>query len=331
MIPGALGGGRAGLDAAAGEDEMRVVTSVLELIGATPLLRLAELETGRGAEVWAKLEFMNPGGSVKDRIGLALVRAAVADGRLAPGGTVVEATAGNTGIAVALAAVRLGYRAILLVPEKFAIEKQKLMRALGGEVVLVPTDEGMEGAQRRAREIAARTPGAVYLDQFSNPANPAAHAATTGPELLEQCGGRLDGFVAGCGSGGTFTGTVRYLKARLPRLHAVAVEPQGSTLGGGRSGPHEVEGIGMSTIPAVMDTSLIDEIVMIPDPEAFAMVRRLAARCGVLGGSSAGANVAAALAVAARLGAGQRVVTVIPDSCERYLSKGILEMFPEGE
>lgn len=307
---------------------MRVVTSVLELVGQTPLLRLGELEDG-GAELWAKLESVNPGGSVKDRIGLAMVRRAEEEGRLRPGGVIVEATAGNTGIGLALAGLRRGYRVILLVPEKYSVEKQKLMAALGAEVILTPTGEGMPGAQARARELAQATPGAIYVDQFSNSANPAAHELTTGPEIWEQTGGRLDAFVAGCGSGGTFTGVVRYLRARLPHLLAVAVEPQGSVLGGGPPGPHLVEGIGMDDIPAVMDRELADEVLTVPDPDAFAMVRRLARACGVLAGSSGGAAVAAAAQVARRLGPGRRVVTLIPDSCERYISKGILELFAE--
>lgn len=307
---------------------VRVASSVLELIGQTPLLRLAELEDG-GAEIWAKLETVNPGGSVKDRIGLGMVLQAEQDGRLRPGGTIVEATAGNTGIGLALVGARKGYRVILVVPEKYSVEKQKLMRALGAEVVITPTEQGMAGAQARARELAARIPGAVYVDQFSNPANPKTHELTTGPEIYQQTGGRLDAIVVGCGSGGTFMGAVRYLKSRIPSLWAVAVEPQGSVLGGGTPGNHLVEGIGMDEVPPIMDRELADEVMMIPDPEAFAMVRRLARACGVLAGSSAGANVAAAVRVAQRLGAGKRVVTVIPDSCERYLSKSILELFAE--
>ncbi len=309
---------------------MRTATSILELIGGTPLLRLGELEPAGGAEIWAKLEMFSPGASVKDRIGLAMVSAAEADGRLRPGGTVVEATAGNTGIGLALAGRRRGYRVVLFVPERYSVEKQELMRALGAEVVVTPTEEGMAEAQRRAREFAAATPGAAYVDQFSNPANPRAHEASTGPEIWEQTGGRLDAFVAGCGSGGTFAGTVRYLKSRQPRLLAVAVEPQGTALGGGPPGPHLVEGIGMDEIPPFMDRSLIDELVAVPDREAFAMVRRLAAECGVLAGSSGGAAVTAAVATAACRGAGSRVVTVIPDSCERYLSTHILRLFTEG-
>lgn len=308
---------------------MKVATSVLELIGQTPLLRLGELEEG-GAEIWAKLETANPGGSVKDRIGLGMILRAEEEGRLQPGGTIVEATAGNTGIGLALVGARKGYRVILVVPEKYSVEKQKLMRALGAEVILTPTEEGMAGAQAKARAIAAATPGAVYVDQFSNSANPGTHELTTGPEIYQQTEGRLDAIVVGCGSGGTFMGVVRYLKRRVSGLLAVAVEPQGSVLGGGAPGPHMVEGIGMDEIPPIMEQHLADEVMMIPDPEAFAMVRRLARACGVLAGSSGGANVAAAVKVARRLGPGKRVVTVIPDSCERYLSKQILDLFPEG-
>lgn len=308
---------------------MRVATSITDLIGQTPMLRLGELEDERGAEVWAKLEFFNPGLSVKDRIGLALIAAAETDGSLRPGGTVVEATAGNTGIALALVGRRLGYRVILVVPEKFSLEKQRVMRALGGELVLTPTEDGIPGAQRRAAQIAAATPGAVFVNQFDNPANPGAHAATTGPEIWQQMDGRLDAVVIGCGSGGTFTGTVRYLKAQRPGLLAVAVEPEGSVLGGGEPGPHEVEGIGMDEIFSTVDTDLIDEVITVPDPPAFATVRRLAERCGLLAGSSAGANVWASLAVARRLGTGRRVVTIVPDTAERYLSKGLFDLFPE--
>jgi len=308
---------------------MLTATSILELVGATPLLRLAKLEPDGGAEIWAKLEYLSAGGSVKDRIGVALIRAAERDGRLQPGGTVVDATAGNTGIALAMAGVQLGYRVVLVVPERFSIEKQRLMAALGAEVVTTPSEGGMAQASRRAAEIAASIPGAFHVDQFANPANPQAHHDATGPEILEQTGGRLDALVLGCGSGGTFSGCARFLKQRLPDLLAVAVEPEGSVLAGGEPGDHEIEGIGMSELYPVMDLDLADEVITVPDPEAFATVRRLAADCGVLAGSSGGANVAAAIGIASRLGAGRRVVTMVPDSCERYMSKRILELFME--
>jgi len=308
---------------------MRTVTSILDLIGGTPLLRLAELEPDGGAELWAKLEAYNPGFSVKDRVGLALIRAAEADGRLQPGGTVVEATAGNTGLALALVGRRAGYRVLLVVPESFSIEKQRLMRALGGEVVTTSSEDGMGGAKARAREIADSTPGAVYVDQFSNPANPGVHADTTGREIWEQLEGRVDAFVAGCGSGGTFSGAARFLKQKNPELVAIAVEPQGSVLAGGEPGPHRVEGIGMDTVYETMDLEIADEVVTVADPDAFRWVRRLATDCGVLAGSSAGAAVHAAVRAAERLGSGRRVATVIPDSSERYLSKDIYDLFVE--
>jgi cysteine synthase len=304
---------------------MRTVESVLDLIGKTPLLRLKELEDAGGGEIWAKIESLNPGFSVKDRIGLALIRAAEADGRLAPGGTVVEATAGNTGLALAMVGRRLGYRVVLVMPEQFSVEKRRLMRALGGEVIVTSADAGIPGAQQRAREIAENTPGAVYVDQFASPANPEAHFTTTGPEIYEQMGGRLDALVAGCGSGGTFSGTARFLKREIPHLLAVAVEPKGSILSGGELGDYDVEGIGMKSLHPTMDLDIADEIISVPDANAFRWVRRLAAECGVLAGSSAGAAVWAAAQVARRLGSGKRVVTVIPDSSERYLSKEIYD------
>jgi len=217
---------------------MRTVESILDLIGNTPLLRLKELETAGGGEIWAKLESLNPGFSVKDRIALSLIKCAEADGSLAPGGTIVEATAGNTGLALAMVGRRLGYRVVLTVPEQFSVEKQRLMRALGGEVVLTPSEDGIPGAQRKARELAESTPGAVYVNQFSNVANPGAHAATTGPEIYDQMGGDIDALVAGCGSGGTFSGVARFLKTEIPNLLAVAVEPKGSILGGGEPGTY---------------------------------------------------------------------------------------------
>jgi cysteine synthase len=308
---------------------MQTVESILDLIGKTPLLRLKELESEGGGEIWAKLESLNPGFSVKDRIGLALIRGAEADGRLAPGGTVVEATAGNTGLALAMVGRRLGYRVVLVMPENFSIEKRRLMQALGGEVIVTPAEGGIPGAQKQAREIADTTPGAVYVNQFASPANPDIHFATTGPEIYEQMGGRLDALVAGCGSGGTFSGTARFLKLEIPQLLAVAVEPKGSILAGTEPGPYDVEGIGMSVLHPTMDFDLADEIISVPDVNAFRWVRRLAADCGVLGGSSAGAAVWAAAQVAKRLGTGKKVVTLIPDSAERYLSKGIYDRFTE--
>ncbi|HHV54668.1 MAG TPA: cysteine synthase family protein [Firmicutes bacterium] len=309
--------------------ESRVYDSVQEMIGHTPMVRVHGFGLPEGVEIYAKLEFMNPGGSVKDRIGLEMLAAAEREGRLRPGGTVIEPTAGNTGIGIALAAVGRGYRLIFVVPEKFAMEKQELMRALGGEIVHTPTSAGMAGAIRRAYELAAEIPGAVVLQQFRNPANPLAHFKTTGPEIYQQLGGRLDVFVAGVGSGGTFTGCSLYLKARIPHLKAVAVEPEGSILRGGPAGSHETEGIGVEFIPDTLDTSLIDEVVTVPDARAFQMVRELAQRCGLLVGSSSGAAFWAAWQVAQRCVHPTRIAVIFPDSSERYLSKGIYRKFSQ--
>lgn len=299
------------------------VDSVLELIGNTPVVRLRKLAGDGAADLFAKLEFFNPGGSVKDRLGRALIEAAETSGALRPGGTVIEPTAGNTGIGLTLAGVQKGYRVILVVPEHFAMEKKELMRALGGEIVSTPTELGMKGAIAKAEELATQIDGAVVPQQFANPANPGAHYATTGPEAWEQMEGRIDAFVAGGSTGGTFSGTARYLKEKIPGLHCTLVEPQGSVFQGGASGAHEVEGIGLSFVPSTLDLSLADDIVMIHDEPAFKMAARLAREEGILAGSSAGAATAAAVAVARRLGPGKRVLTILPDSSERYLSKGM--------
>ncbi len=303
----------------------RIVSDIRDLIGDTPMLRLVKLGVPVGVELFAKLEFMNPGGSVKDRIGLALLEAAEQSGQLAPGGTVIEPTAGNTGIGLALAALGRGYQVIFTVPERFSQEKQELMRALGAQVVQTPTEAGMEGAIRRARELAAATPGAFVPQQFANPVNPRAHYESTGPEIWRDLEGRLDVFVAGIGSGGTFTGVARFLKHHSPGVRCVAVEPEGSVLGGGKPGPHKTEGIGMEKIHPIIDTSLMDAIYTVRDEDAFATVAELARREGVLAGSSAGAAVWAALREAERAQPGTRLCVVLPDSSERYLSKQIYQ------
>lgn len=299
------------------------VNSVLDLIGRTPVLELARIGHARSARIFAKIESTNPGGSVKDRVALGMVRTAERDGHLKRGGTIIEPTAGNTGIGLALVGVQLGYRVILVVPEHYSVEKRELMKALGGEVVLTSKDGGIKEAIEKSREIARTIPGSYVPQQFANPSNSQVHYQTTGPELYEQLEGRIDAVVIGSGTGGTFTGVTRYLKERLPELFAVAVEPQGSVLQGGEAGDHDVEGIGSSFIPEVLDLSLADEIITVPDPPAFEMVARLAREEGMLSGSSGGANVAAALQIAERLGSGKRVATFIPDGSERYLSKGI--------
>jgi len=303
---------------------MRVAENITELVGQTPMVRLGRLSPAGGAEIWAKLEFLNPGGSIKDRAALGIVLDAERRGLLRAGSTIVEATAGNTGVGLALIGVNRGYKVMLYVPEGFAEEKCILMRGLGATVVRTPEAEGMAGAIRRALEFEAETEGAFAALQFENPANPDFHEQTTAVEIWEQMEGHVDAWVSGVGSAGTFTGVARFLKARRPSVINVAVETQGSVLQGGLPGPHKVEGIGVAFVPVTFDRSVCDRIIKVADDHAFAMVKRLAAEEGVLAGSSAGAMLHAAVEVARELGSGKRVVTVIPDSAERYLSKGIL-------
>jgi cysteine synthase A len=304
---------------------LRVASDITELVGDTPMLQLKRLVPPGSADVFAKLEYLNPGGSVKDRAAIGIIRRAEQEGKLAPGGTIVEATAGNTGIGLALIGVNRGYKVRLFVPERFSEEKVKIMQALGAEVIRTPDAEGMLGAIGRAKELAASDPTAFMAGQFENPANPDYHYATTAPEIFEQMEGRIDALVLGCGTSGTFTGVARFMKENLPGAQAYAVETQGSVLGGGKPGPHKVEGIGASFVPKTFDRSVCDEVLMVSDHDAFEMVKQLAAQEGVLAGSSGGAAVFAALQVARRLGAEKRVVTVVPDSAERYLSKKIFE------
>jgi cysteine synthase A len=304
---------------------LRVSGDITELVGDTPILQLKRIVPSGAAEVYAKLEYLNPGGSVKDRAAIGIIRRAEEEGKIQRGGTIVEATAGNTGIGLALIGINRGYQVKLFLPKGFSEEKALIMRALGAEVTRTPEAEGMQGAIDRARELAGSDPNAFLAGQFDNPANPDYHYETTAREIFEQMEGRIDAIAIGAGTAGTFTGVARFLKERLPNVLAVAVETQGSVLGGGKPGKHKVEGIGNTFIPKNFDPSVCDEVLMVTDVDAFAMVKELAAREGVLSGSSGGANVFAALQVARRLGAGKRVVTMIPDSAERYLSKKIFE------
>lgn len=304
---------------------MKVYRNVKELIGNTPIVELTQFELPEGVRLFAKLEFFNPGGSVKDRLGVELIRAAEESGQLKPGGTIIEPTAGNTGIGVALAAVGTGYRVIFCVPEKFSVEKQELMRALGAEVVNTPTEQGIKGAIAKAQELAASIPNSFVPQQFANPANPEAHYKTTGPEIWEQMEGKVDIFVAGGGSGGTFMGVARYLKERNPQIKTVIVEPEGSILNGGEPGPHKTEGIGMEMLPPFMDVSYFNAIHTIDDVDAFALVKELALREGLLVGSSSGAAMAACLREAKQAAPGTNIVTIFPDSSERYLSQKIYQ------
>jgi len=304
---------------------VNVYRNVKELIGNTPIVEITQFELPQGVRLFAKLEYFNPGGSVKDRLGMELIRAAEESGELKPGGTIIEPTAGNTGIGVALAAVGTGYKVIFCVPEKFSEEKQELMRALGAEVINTPTELGIKGAIAKAKELAESIPGSFVPQQFANPANPDAHYKTTGPEIWKQMEGNVQVFVAGAGSGGTFMGAARYLKEQNPNVKTVIVEPEGSILNGGESGPHKTEGIGMEFLPPFMDTSYFDAIHTILDVEAFDLVKQLAAKEGMLVGSSAGAAMAAALREAKEAAPGTNIVVLFADSSERYLSKKIYQ------
>ena len=304
---------------------MNVYRNIKELIGNTPIVEITQFELPNQVRLFAKLEYFNPGGSVKDRLGIELIRSAEENGQLVPGGTIIEPTAGNTGIGVALAAVGTGYKVIFCVPAKFSEEKQELMRALGAEVVNTPTELGIKGAIAKAQELAASIPNAFVPQQFANPANPLAHYKTTGPEIWEQMDGKIDVFVAGAGSGGTFMGAARYLKEQNANIKTVIVEPEGSILNGGESGPHKTEGIGMEFLPPFMDTSYFNAIHTITDEEAFYYVKELASREGILVGSSAGAALAAALKEAQSAKPGSHIVTIFADSSERYLSKKIYQ------
>lgn len=301
------------------------VDSSTALIGNTPMVRLTRFRPEDRGAIFAKLEMLTPGGSVKDRLGQGLIAHGEQNGHLKPGGTIVEPTAGNTGIGLALVGAQRGYRVILCVPEQFSIEKQKLMEALGGTVVRTPTDLGMRGAIARAHEIAADIPGAYVPQQFENPGNPGIHYETTAPEIWEQMEHRVDAVVIGVGSGGTFSGVARFMREHNPKCLLVAVEPNGSILQGGEPGPHEVEGIGVSFIPGVLATDLIDEVIMVHDDDALATALEIARTEGLLIGGSSGANCHAATEIARRLGPESRVVTIFPDSAERYISKGHLD------
>jgi cysteine synthase A len=303
----------------------RIAHDIAELVGHTPMVQLRRLAPEPGAAVFAKLEFLNPGGSVKDRAALGMILDAEARGLLRPGSTILEATAGNTGVGLALIGVNRGYAVKLFVPEGFAEEKCILMRGFGAEVIRTPEDEGMRGAIDRARKVGAAIPGSFIALQFQNQANPQFHHDTTAAEIWEQMDGRVDAFVAGVGTGGTFSGVAQFLKEHSPGTINVAVETEGSILQGGPPGKHKVEGIGVSFIPETFHREVCDRIVAVTDHDAFAMVKRLAAEEGVLAGSSSGAVVHAAVGLATELGAGKRIAVIVPDSAERYLSKKIFE------
>ncbi|EOT38400.1 MULTISPECIES: PLP-dependent cysteine synthase family protein [Enterococcus] len=302
-----------------------IVNQIKELIGNTPLLRFTNLQLPipAGTEVFAKLEFLNPGGSIKDRLGQYLVNRALQEGKLKAGGTLIEPTAGNTGIGLALAVQAYDIQTIFVVPEKFSLEKQALMQALGATIVHTPTNEGMTGAIKRATELAQEIPNSYLPLQFENKGNPKAYYETLGPEIAADLPKTITAFVAGVGSGGTFAGTGAYLKEKYPEILLYGVEPAGSILNGGLSHAHEIEGIGVEFIPPFFENLAIAGYETIPDETGFAYTRKLAKEYGVLAGSSSGAALAAAVNIAQKLPTGSLIATVFPDAGDRYLSKDI--------
>jgi cysteine synthase A len=302
----------------------KIVQNVTQIIGDTPLVRLNRIVPKGSAEVYVKLEFQNPGASVKDRIGNSMIEQAEKDGKLKPGDTIVEPTSGNTGIGLAMVAAAKGYKAILVMPETMSVERRSLLRAYGAQLVLTPGSEGMKGAIRRAEEIHAENPHYFMPQQFNNQANVKVHRETTGPEIVEaihSLDGKLDAFISGIGTGGTITGAGEVLRKSFPNIKIYAIEPAASPiLSGGKPGPHKLQGLGAGFIPEILNTSVYDEIVTVENEEAFETARRAAREEGILGGISSGAAIFAALKVAKELGAGKRVVAILPDNGERYLS-----------
>jgi cysteine synthase A len=304
-----------------------IYNDITEVFGKTPLVRLNKVTDGADATVLAKLEFYNPSASVKDRLGIAIVDAAEKSGALKPGGTIVESTSGNTGIAIAMVAAARGYKAILTMPDTMSKERRMLLRAYGAELVLTPGSEGMKGALGKAEEIVASTPGSILAKQFANEANPAIHEATTGPEIWDDTDGAVDIFVAGVGTGGTITGVGHYLKKQKPGVQIVAVEPAESPiLNGGAPGPHKIQGIGANFVPEILDREVYDEVIDVNITQSVDMARRLAVEEGILGGISSGATVVAAVELAKRPeNAGKTIVVIVASFGERYLSTVLYE------
>ena len=304
---------------------MQVYQNVHGLIGNTPIVEITKFPLANGVRLFAKLEFFNPGGSIKDRLGVELLQEAFATGQITEGGTIIEPTAGNTGIGLALAAINRNVNVILCVPEKFSVEKQELMKALGATIVNTPTEAGMTGAIEKAKELLNEIPNSYCPQQFANPANPETYYKTIGPEIWQQFEGQIDIFVAGAGTGGTFMGTAKYLKEKKQSIKTVIVEPEGSILNGGESGPHKTEGIGMEFLPGYMDTSYFDSIHTVSDEDAFRRVKEIARLEGLLVGSSSGAALHAALVESEKAQPGSHILVIFPDSSERYLSKKIYQ------
>lgn len=297
---------------------MKYYNDIRDLIGNTPILRLNNISTKEGVNIYAKIEGTSPGGSCKDRVGIYMVEKAEKEGKLKPGSTIIEATAGNTGIGIALAAINKGYKIIFIVPDKFSIEKQKIMKALGAEIINTPKEEGMEGAINLANSLLSEIPNSLSLNQFKNE-NPLAHYETTGRELYDGLDGQIDYFVAGAGSGGTISGVLKFLKENISEVKGILADPVGSIIGGGQCGTYKIEGIGNNFIPETMDMSLVDDVIKVNDEEAFDAVKLLAKKEGLIVGSSSGAAFAAALKLAEKIDKGN-IVTIFPDRGDRYFS-----------
>ena len=298
---------------------MKYYNDIRDLIGNTPILKLNNISTKEGVNIYAKIEGTSPGGSCKDRVGIYMVEKAEKEGKLKPGSTIIEATAGNTGIGIALAAINKGYKIIFIVPDKFSIEKQKIMKALGAEIINTPKEEGMEGAINLANSLLSEIPNSLSLNQFKNEANPLAHYETTGRELYDGLDGEIDYFVAGAGSGGTISGVLKFLKENISEVKGILADPVGSIIGGGQCGTYKIEGIGNNFIPETMDMSLVDDVIKVNDEEAFDAVKLLAKKEGLIVGSSSGAAFAAVLKLAEKIEEGN-IVTIFPDRGDRYFS-----------
>ncbi|EJT5940251.1 cysteine synthase family protein [Clostridium perfringens] len=298
---------------------MKYYNDIRDLIGNTPILKLNNISTKEGVNIYAKIEGTSPGGSCKDRVGIYMIEKAEKEGKLKPGSTIIEATAGNTGIGIALAAINKGYKIIFIVPDKFSIEKQKIMKALGAEIINTPKEEGMEGAINLANSLLSEIPNSLSLNQFKNEANPLAHYETTGRELYDGLDGQIDYFVAGAGSGGTISGVLKFLKENISEVKGILADPVGSIIGGGQCGTYKIEGIGNNFIPETMDMSLVDDVIKVNDEEAFDAVKLLAKKEGLIVGSSSGAAFAAVLKLAEKIEKGN-IVTIFPDRGDRYFS-----------
>ncbi|MBI6036971.1 PLP-dependent cysteine synthase family protein [Clostridium perfringens] len=298
---------------------MKYYNDIRDLIGNTPILKLNNISTKEGVNIYAKIEGTSPGGSCKDRVGIYMVEKAEKEGKLKPGSTIIEATAGNTGIGIALASINKGYKIMFIVPDKFSIEKQKIMKALGAEIINTPKEEGMEGAINLANSLLSEIPNSLSLNQFKNGANPLAHYETTGRELYDGLDGQIDYFVAGAGSGGTISGVLKFLKENISEVKGILADPVGSIIGGGQCGTYKIEGIGNNFIPETMDMSLVDDVIKVNDEEAFDAVKLLAKKEGLIVGSSSGAAFAAVLKLAEKIEKGN-IVTIFPDRGDRYFS-----------